>query len=328
MGTLGCEIAPLGSLAPYRYAVVLSKYEGKWLLCRHRDRETWEFPGGHIEEGESPLEAARRELWEESGAQEYRIQPLFDYRPAGGQGEGIDPSSGMVFFAEIQELGPLPDFEMTRVECFSVLPRELTYVVFQGAMARWLEEHPEYENSSETGHDRAGVLQACLPNGWTAAPAQERDCPEILELYLSNPAYMALEQEEPSTLQNVRNDIQELPPGIPPERKHYLCLRRNGLLAAVLDFAVGYPDEGTAFLGLFKVHGEFHRRGIGRLLMKAFWESLALGGGIEKVRLAVIEENRPGLAFWAGQGFTEVSRTASKGEGHRDWSLIIMERKI
>src|SRR5450759_3451320 len=37
--------------------------ELRLVLCRHRDRSTWETPGGHIEPGESPREAAVRELY-------------------------------------------------------------------------------------------------------------------------------------------------------------------------------------------------------------------------------------------------------------------------
>lgn len=60
---------------PLHYAVIVGKYEGKWVLCQHKKRTTWEVPGGHIEEGETPEEAARRELYEESGAQEFNCTP-------------------------------------------------------------------------------------------------------------------------------------------------------------------------------------------------------------------------------------------------------------
>lgn len=70
----------LGSLETYKYVVVLSKYNGKILLSRHKDRTTWETQGGHIEDGETPLDAAKRELYEESGAIDFDIEPLCDYR--------------------------------------------------------------------------------------------------------------------------------------------------------------------------------------------------------------------------------------------------------
>ena len=51
-----------------RFAVVISKAEGKWVFCKHRERTTWEVPGGRREPEEAILETARRELREETGA--------------------------------------------------------------------------------------------------------------------------------------------------------------------------------------------------------------------------------------------------------------------
>ena len=36
-----------------RFAVVIAKHDGKWVLCKHKKRETLEFPGGHRETGDS-----------------------------------------------------------------------------------------------------------------------------------------------------------------------------------------------------------------------------------------------------------------------------------
>ena len=87
-----CRMAPLGTLGDYRFVVILSRCGGKILLSRHRERTTWETQGGHIEPGETPLEAAHRELWEESGARDYALAPVFDYRAGDADGE----ASGMV----------------------------------------------------------------------------------------------------------------------------------------------------------------------------------------------------------------------------------------
>lgn len=34
-----------------KYAVVIAKHQGKWVFCRHRERDTLEIPGGHREPG-------------------------------------------------------------------------------------------------------------------------------------------------------------------------------------------------------------------------------------------------------------------------------------
>lgn len=53
--------------APMGYALVVLWHEGRVLMVYERERECWELPGGGIEPGESPRQAAVRELWEETG---------------------------------------------------------------------------------------------------------------------------------------------------------------------------------------------------------------------------------------------------------------------
>lgn len=120
---LQCTIHPLGALGTYKYVVVCSRYEGKWLLSRHKVRSTWETQGGHIEPGETPMDAARRELYEESGVTDAQIIPVCDY-----YGYVADRhANGMVFVAGIHHLGTLPESEMQEVRLFEKLPENLTY---------------------------------------------------------------------------------------------------------------------------------------------------------------------------------------------------------
>jgi 8-oxo-dGTP diphosphatase len=46
---------------------VVCRYKDKWLVTNHRTRGL-EFPGGKVEHGETLCEAAKREVWEETGA--------------------------------------------------------------------------------------------------------------------------------------------------------------------------------------------------------------------------------------------------------------------
>ncbi|MBQ8813944.1 MAG: DUF5596 domain-containing protein [Lachnospiraceae bacterium] len=125
-----CRTAPLGSFDTYKYVVTMSRYQGKIMLSRHRDRTTWECQGGHIEPGETILQAAERELWEESGAIHYTIRPLFDYWIEDGTtGENSDGEqvASVALLAEIEELGPMPETEIAEVRLFDELPENLTY---------------------------------------------------------------------------------------------------------------------------------------------------------------------------------------------------------
>ena len=131
-----CEILPVGCLKDYQYVVIFSRYEGRYLFSRHRERETWETQGGHVEAKETPTEAAKRELYEESGAVEFTLQPLCDYQVS----RGDDQSNGMVFAAEITKLERLPSSEMEEVGLFEALPENLTYPEITPILFAHLEE--------------------------------------------------------------------------------------------------------------------------------------------------------------------------------------------
>jgi len=119
-----CTVHPIDHFDDRKFVVILSHMDGKYVLSRHKARETWETQGGHIEPGETPLEAAKRELWEESGAAEYTIEPIFDYWAT----DDIGSATGAVFRAEITKLGPIPaGSEMAEVRFFDTLPDVFTY---------------------------------------------------------------------------------------------------------------------------------------------------------------------------------------------------------
>lgn len=120
---LKCRIYPLGYLERYKYTVICSSFGGRWILSRHKNRSTWETQGGHIEPGETPLECAQRELFEESGIRDAELYPVCDYWGFNSQA----CSNGMVFLAVVHSLGELPESEMKEVGIFDTLPAGLTY---------------------------------------------------------------------------------------------------------------------------------------------------------------------------------------------------------
>ena len=120
---LKCKVFDKNTLQDLKYVVVCSLYKDQLLLSRHKQRDTWETQGGHIEEGETPIEAAKRELYEESGVTDAELLYLCDYLGYTSRGH----ANGAVFLAIVNELGEIPESEMAEIGLFDLLPDNLTY---------------------------------------------------------------------------------------------------------------------------------------------------------------------------------------------------------
>ena len=111
--------------AELSFALIIARFENKWIFVRHRDRKSWELPGGRREIGESILETARRELIEETGALNFSIKPLDVYQVL-FEGQ-IRETCGVLCYAEVYELGMLPPSEIAEIALVDESPSDLTY---------------------------------------------------------------------------------------------------------------------------------------------------------------------------------------------------------
>lgn len=103
--------------------VIYAKYNNKLVMCKHEGRETWEIPGGHIEKGELPELAAKRELYEETGATEFNIVPKCKYSFEVNEKKIFS----IMYKGTITKMDKLPDFEIEEIEFFDELPKNVTY---------------------------------------------------------------------------------------------------------------------------------------------------------------------------------------------------------
>jgi 8-oxo-dGTP diphosphatase len=114
-----------------KFAVIIAKKDGKWVFCKHRERDTFEIPGGHRETGEDIMDTARRELYEETGAVRYSLAPICVYSvTAPDNFDGVETFGGL-FFADIEELEPELHSEIERVYLIDDLPDKWTYPSIQ-----------------------------------------------------------------------------------------------------------------------------------------------------------------------------------------------------
>lgn len=117
-----------------KFAVIIAKTDGKWVFCKHKERDTYEVPGGHRELGETIVETAKRELMEETGAIDFSIQPVYIYSVKGKtriNKTEDDISFGMLFVADIVSFEKELHSEIEKILITEELVDNWTYPLIQ-----------------------------------------------------------------------------------------------------------------------------------------------------------------------------------------------------
>lgn len=114
-----------------KFAVIISRTNGHWVFCKHRERNTYEVPGGHREEGENILATARRELYEETGALQFNIKPVCVYSVIAEDSSDGKETFGMLFFAEIKSFEEELHSEIEKISITDKMVSNWTYPEIQ-----------------------------------------------------------------------------------------------------------------------------------------------------------------------------------------------------
>jgi 8-oxo-dGTP diphosphatase len=124
-----------------KFAVIISKSDGKWVFCKHKERDTYEIPGGHRENGEKIEDTAKRELNEETGAEIFNIEPICVYSVTGKNrvNETGEESFGMLYYADIKSINQELHSEMEKIVLLDELPIEWTYPLIQPLLVKEFE---------------------------------------------------------------------------------------------------------------------------------------------------------------------------------------------
>lgn len=110
-----------------RFAVIVTRTEGHWVFCKHKERNTLEVPGGHREPGEDILETAKRELYEETGATDFSIEPVCVYSVIAPWNYDGQETFGMLYYADVRAFEKELHSEIERIVIQDELPTSWTY---------------------------------------------------------------------------------------------------------------------------------------------------------------------------------------------------------
>lgn len=110
-----------------KFAVIIAKYNGKFIFCKHKQRNTLEVPGGHREPNEIISDTAARELSEETGALKFDIQPICVYSVTASDNFDGKETFGMLYYAQVKALEKELHSEIEKVIITERLPDNWTY---------------------------------------------------------------------------------------------------------------------------------------------------------------------------------------------------------
>lgn len=105
-----------------KFAVIIAKYNNKFVFCKHKQRETLEIPGGHRESGEQIDDTAERELREETGAIEFIIKPICIYSVISAENSNRKETFGKLYFADIKSFETELHSEIEKIILTDTLP--------------------------------------------------------------------------------------------------------------------------------------------------------------------------------------------------------------
>lgn len=186
MDTLKVKFYDTVDDALLKFAVIISQSNGKWVFCKHKERDTYEVPGGHREAGEDILETAKRELQEETGAIKFDIKPICVYSVTGKTrvNETGEESFGLLCFAEIKEFSGRLESEIEKVVLMGTLPENWTYPLIQPQLIeKYLQiEKQSYSRIQQTAKQTIEYVKKIIKPGINLVELRKLCEKKLLEL--------------------------------------------------------------------------------------------------------------------------------------------------
>lgn len=149
----------------------------------------------------------------------------------------------------------------------------------------------------------------------------EADAERIYALSVENPMFYRYCPPVVSR-ESILHDMKALPPRTTYDDKYYIGYFEGDRLIAVMDLILRYPNEETAFVGLFMMEKGSQGKGLGSAIVRECFEFLG-SRGCRFIRLGFAKGNPQSEAFWVKNGFVRTGVEADNG----DYTVVVMERE-
>ncbi len=161
-----------------------------------------------------------------------------------------------------------------------------------------------------------------LSKKYTVRRLGEEDVPQIVALCSGNPLYY---KHCPPfvTEESVREDMCALPPKKTPDDKYFVGYFSGGRLIALLDLITEYPDDETAFIGLFMTDSSAQHKGVGSAIISELCVCMGKNG-FKHVRLGWVKGNPQSEGFWHKNGFAETGVVSEQ----ELYTVIVAQREL
>lgn len=125
------------------------------------------------------------------------------------------------------------------------------------------------------------------------------------------------------TKENIKQDMQALPPHKELKDKYYIGYFEDDRLVAVMDFIKEYPNNKTAFIGFFMVDISKQKRGLGTSIIEELCDYLR-NEDFSYIRLGWVLNNEQASHFWKKNKFVETGITYKT----TDYTVVVAQREL
>ena len=263
-------------------AILVTPDRRRVLLHRHKRLGLWLQPGGHIDAGEQPWEAARREAAEETGLEATLVSTDLvhvDVHPGPRRHTHLD----LRYLVEAPHVTPTP-------------PEG------ESPDAEWF---PWYRAIAMADAGLAGVLRLLQPGEARIRTARGNDAGDIAEVYLRSRAFALPGIPVVHDAGSVRRWFADEVVG----RSDTWVAEVDGVVVGMM--VLDHARDGSWIEQLY-LDPTWMGRGLGDRMME-----IAVSRAHGALQLWTFEANGPARRFYARHGFVEVEHTDGRGNEER-----------